>query len=167
MNIATRHPQMPKNLTKWFLLLAICTLGTVQAQTFNFTCDFEHNSDISGWEFQNPTVNKWVIGSAMNHTPNGSKSLYISSQNNGNSAEYNFDIPTFNGASKLFTLPVGQYTFSFEWIVQGESYSPTMVTDYLRVALIPVTSMLPTSLPNNFDRRLPSEWVSINQTYDG
>ena len=106
----------------------------------SFVEDFETSSNDMYWSFINSSpYNRWVIDSATNNTPNGSRALYISNDN-GTSNEYYTSIST-NGAIAYRTLQLEnrQYTISFDWKCNGESGS-----DFLRVALVPASYSLST-----------------------
>ena len=96
-----------------------------------YSQDFETSND---WGFTNGTLtNQWCWGNAINH--GGSKAMYIS-KDNGSTHEYAHSTSTVY-ASKLFNFSQGTYTFTFDWLANGES-----TYDYLRVALITRRSRL-------------------------
>ena len=87
---------MQKHLQKLLLIVAMIVVPWVaQAQTpdpistFPYTCDFEDSGDAALWVTLNGTQeNGWYVGTAVNATPSGSYSLYVSN-NSGTSNAYN------------------------------------------------------------------------------
>ncbi|MBR3724750.1 MAG: fibronectin type III domain-containing protein, partial [Bacteroidales bacterium] len=126
---------MQKHLQKLLLIAAMILLPWVtQGQVFNYTCNFDNDSDTTGWVFMNGSqTNQWFIGSATNNS--GTKSLYVSN-NNGTSNSYTANI-TFVYAYQEFTLDSGSYAFSYDWKCEGES-----TYDYVRVFLAPASLTL-------------------------
>ncbi|MBR3412351.1 MAG: fibronectin type III domain-containing protein, partial [Bacteroidales bacterium] len=132
---------MQKHLLKSLLLmLAIMVAPWVtQGQAFNYTCNFEDDSDTAGWMFVNGSqANQWFIGTATNN--GGTKSLYISSDN-GASNTYNTSSITFVYAYQEFSLDAGAYAISFDWKCQGEG-GTDYAYDYVRVFLAPASASL-------------------------
>lgn len=128
----------------------------VISSSAGFTDDFESGN---GWMFVNGAItNAWVYGSAA-HNGAGSHALYIS--NDGNTWAYNNINAAMVYATKLFTFEeTGNYNFKFDWQANGESSY-----DYLRVALVPSTTMLTagTVTPNGFTTTvLPDGWIALD-----
>lgn len=128
----------------------------VISSSAGFTDDFESGN---GWMFVNGAItNAWVYGSAA-HNGAGSHALYIS--NDGNTWAYNNINAAMVYATKLFTFEeTGNYNFTFDWQANGESSY-----DYLRVALVPSTTMLTagTVTPNGFTTTvLPDGWIALD-----
>ena len=128
----------------------------VISSSAGFTDDFESGN---GWMFVNGAItNTWVYGSAA-HNGAGSHALYIS--NDGNTWAYNNINAAMVYATKLFTFEeTGSYNFTFDWQANGESSY-----DYLRVALVPSTTMLTagTVTPNGFTTTvLPDGWIALD-----
>ena len=128
----------------------------VISSSSGFTDDFESGN---GWMFVNGAItNAWVYGSAA-HNGAGSHALYIS--NDGNTWAYNNINAAMVYATKLFTFEeTGNYNFTFDWQANGESSY-----DYLRVALVPSTTMLTagTVTPNGFTTTvLPDGWIALD-----
>ena len=143
-----------------FLLVLIGAIGTIQAQSVNFNCDFE--SDTTGWHFLNgSSTNYWTIDTAINHTANGSTSLYITNDATHSHA-YTVSSATYVCAYQEFALEAGTYDFRYDWLCNGEGFSYTR-WDYLRVALVPASETItPGSDPSSFYRMLPYGWVSLD-----
>lgn len=128
----------------------------VISSSAGFIDDFESGN---GWMFVNGAItNAWVYGSAA-HNGAGSHALYIS--NDGNTWAYNNINAAMVYATKLFTFEeTGNYNFKFDWQANGESSY-----DYLRVALVPSTTMLTagTVTPNGFTTTvLPDGWIALD-----
>lgn len=128
----------------------------VISSSAGFTDDFESGN---GWMFVNGAItNAWVYGSGA-HNGAGSHALYIS--NDGNTWAYNNINAAMVYATKLFTFEeTGNYNFKFDWQANGESSY-----DYLRVALVPSTTMLTagTVTPNGFTTTvLPDGWIALD-----
>ena len=101
-----------------------------RGQAFNYTCNFDDNSDTAGWVFVNGSqTNKWYIGTATNNS--GTKSLYISNDN-GTSNTYNARSESIVYAYQDFALEAGYYSISYDWKCYGESNY-----DYIRVFFAP------------------------------
>ena len=122
---------MQKNLFKMLLIVAMMVVPWVaQGQGFNYTCNFDSDSDTAGWVFVNGSqANQWFIGTATHNS--GTKSLYISN-NNGTSNAYTNSSITFVYAYQEFTLDAGGYAISYDWKANGEGNY-----DYIRVFLAP------------------------------
>ena len=105
----------------WSPALSFTTLG-LPATTIPYQCDFEDSTENANWTLVNgSTVNRWVIGTAVNHTPNGHTALYIS-QDNGASNTYNNTSASCVWAYRDFDLSnYGEYLLSFDWRGYGES----------------------------------------------
>ena len=120
-----------------------------QVTTLPYSCDFEDSTEASAWTLVNGSqTNKWVLGTAQNNTPSGTKSIYISN-NNGTAAAYTITSASVVYAYCEFTLQPGQYAISFDWKCYGES-----TYDYLLAALVDSTvtltagTALPTGVTN-------------------
>ena len=103
---------------------------TLVAAEIPFICDFEDDDINTYWAIENGAqTNKWYIGTAVNNTLDGEKSLYISNDN-GVSNAY-----TISSAASsvwayydvLFTEYSG-FLLSFDWKSGGEGSS-----DYMKV----------------------------------
>ena len=144
---------MQKHLQKLLLLAAMMLVPWVtQGQGFNYTCNFDSDSDTVGWVFVNGSQqNKWFIGTAAHNS--GTKSLYISN-NNGTSNSYSGST-SFVYAYQEFTLDSGGYAISYDWRCNGEGNY-----DYLRVFLAPTTVTLPAGASPNSTTTSSYTWGS-------
>ena len=122
---------MQKNLFKMLLIVAMMVVPWVaQGQGFNYTCNFDSDSDTAGWVFVNGSqANQWYIGTATHNS--GTKSLYISNDN-GVSNAYTNTTTVFVYAYQELTLDAGSYAVSYDWKCNGEGNY-----DYIRVFLAP------------------------------
>ena len=122
---------MQKHLQNLFALLAMMVIPCVsQGQAFNYTCNFDNDSDTIGWVLLNGSqTNKWVIDTATHNS--GTKSLYIS-RDDGISNTYNARSVSIVYAYQDFALQAGYYSISYDWKCYGESDY-----DYIRVFLAP------------------------------
>lgn len=126
----------------------------ITGETVPFSDNFESNKN---WEFVNGSqTNKWVRGTAANN--GGSYGLYISN-NNGTNNQYTVTSASMVYAYKVFTLPVGSYTITYDWRCNGQSSN-----DYLRVALVPSgTTLTAGSTPSGFSATtLPTGWIAAD-----
>ena len=121
----------------------------------------ENFSDAQAWKLYNDATNAWTIGSAASESGNA---LYIS--NNGGAAyAYDGDASTASYATKLINFEVEDttYIFEYEWKAVGEYYvsdedpSESGPVDYLRVGLVPATSVIEAGTPN-----LPAGWIALD-----
>ena len=144
---------MQKHLQKLLLLAAMMLVPWVtQGQGFNYTCNFDSDSDTAGWVFVNGSQqNQWFIGTAAHNS--GTKSLYISN-NNGTSNSYSGST-SFVYAYQEFTLDSGGYAISYDWRCNGEGNY-----DYLRVFLAPSTVTLPAGASPNSTTTSSYTWGS-------
>ena len=126
---------MNKHLQQLLLVAAMILAPWVtQGQAFNYTCNFDNDSDTAGWVFANGSqTNQWFIGTATNNS--GTKSLYVSNDN-GTSNTYTATV-TFVYAYHEFTLDSGGYAVSYDWKCEGEGNY-----DYVRVFLAPASASL-------------------------
>lgn len=112
--------------------------------TFPFKNGFETEEEIEMWNFACGTsVNAWYVGEA--HPKTGAKSMYIS-KDKGVSADYipemtdGLNPESYSWAYVPVVLKEGVYTLEFDWTCFGE-----MMSDYMRIGLLPVTSTFGTS----------------------
>lgn len=105
---------MKKHLQQLLLIAAMIVVPWVtQGQAFNFSCNFDSDSDTAGWVFVGSgQANQWYIGSATHYS--GTRSLYVSSDG-GVSNTYNNGSSTFSYAYQEFTLSAGSYIVSYDW----------------------------------------------------
>ncbi len=99
-----------------------------------FICNFENDSLNNKWSFRNEDqTNQWFIGGAVNNTPGGNKSLYISNDN-GLSNTY-----TLNSQSSVWAFfdidfaDANEFRLKFDYKVMGESGFSYALSDQLRV----------------------------------
>ena len=97
-----------------------------------YLCDFEDDAENETWGLLNGTqTNQWHINTAVNNTPDGSKSLYISN-NNGETHGYS-NVSSCVYALKSFELlDTGTYELTFDWLSNGDKNY-----DVTRVFLVP------------------------------
>ena len=110
------------------------------------------------WQLINGDLtNTWAQGTATNN--GGDNALYISNDG-GTNNEYNIGSSSIVYATKQFSLAAGQYNFQYDWKAYGES-----TYDYLRVALVPASTVLTagTSNPTGFGTTsLPAGWIALD-----
>ena len=107
--------------------------------TLPYSTGFEENEDVN-WIFINDT-NAWVIDTAANNTPEGSKSMYISNDN-GATNDYVKNIACNSYAIRYFQFnETGEYALSFDWRCMGE-VSGAYIYDYLTAYLAPASADL-------------------------
>ena len=120
-----------------------------------YSDDFE---SANKWTLVNGTLtNAWAWGEATNN--GGSKALYISNDG-GTTNAYSNNSAAMVYASKLFSFDGGTYTFTYDWLCNGES-----TYDYMRVALVPATVALTagTTVPSGFSTSaLPTGWIALD-----
>ena len=124
--------------------------------TIPFSCDFEGTGS-NGWDFVNGSENsQWMVGSAVNN--GGSQALYIS--DNGSSNSYAGTAECYVFATRTISLPdSGSYVYSFDWKCQGESSF-----DFMRVALVPASTILTAGSYSGFDNgsAMPSGSIALD-----
>ena len=103
--------------------------------------EFPYNEDFDGdidWDFSNPTVNKWVIGTAVHN--GGTQSLYVT-KDEGITNSYDVNVRTVAHAYRDIAIPMGvaETNFSFDWRCMGEG--TTTKRDYFKVWLVPGSYM--------------------------
>ena len=116
--------------SNWVGPLAFTT--TQIPQTLPYNENFEGSV---GFTFNNETINKWVVGTAVSNGT-GTKSMYVS-KDNGTTYEYNKDLATVSHAYRDLEIPAGtnEISVSFDWKCVGETTS----WDRFRVWLVPLT----------------------------
>jgi len=116
----------------WSNVYTFTTLSTAPA-TIPYHCDFEDTVENNNWTLVNGyTTNRWYIGTALNHTPDGSHSLYISSDT-GATNSYNVNGTTTTWAYRDIQFGnANEFTFTFDWKCLGEG-SGNYPYDYLAV----------------------------------
>lgn len=139
------------------LLLPLLT----QAQSLDYLCTFENDSDTADWTLVNSPTNAWVIDSAT--AQDGSKSLYISNDGGASNA-YTNSSTAVSFAYQLFELTAGNYELTYNWKCYGESGY-----DFIRVFLAPSTATFAAgvvpggySSAYNFQTAVPDGWLSLN-----
>ena len=113
-----------------------------------YTEDFEGNTSCWMREGTDGT-NQWVIGATVNHGDGDGHALYIS-RDGGTTDGYSVSSASSVYAYRLLSLEAGNYTVSFDWKANGERDY-----DYLRAALVPVSTPLSTIEFGNYS--VPSE----------
>ena len=104
-----------------------------------YSTGFEENDDTS-WIFVN-AFNAWVIDTAANNTPEGSRAMYISADS-GATNTYNVSNASDSYAIRHFQFDqTGEYSLSFDWRCEGELYGST-IYDYVTAYLVPSTAEL-------------------------
>ena len=126
-----------------------------------FFDDFEAGNN---WMLINGDLtNAWAYGSAVNN--GGQNALYISNDG-GTTHAYTLTSAATVYATKAITIAEdGNYTFSYDWMANGESNY-----DLLRVALVPATVKLEasTSMPAGLSGNtalattLPAGWIALD-----
>ena len=137
------------NLWGWGKVNAMGILDQISATAPPYTEDFEGETVL--WRLANGSnTNRWVIGSATNHTSGGEKALYIS-DDNGITNTYTNTAASSVIAYCPLILEARDYAISFDWKSYGEGYY-----DFLRAALVPASVDInlddwePTTLPNSY-----------------
>ena len=93
--------------------------------TLPYACTFE-TDDREMWSFKGVNSNKWYVGSAVNSTPNGNYSLYVS-QNNGVSNTYAENNSSVAWAYRDIDLGnYSAYNLEFDFIAGGETCCDAM-----------------------------------------
>ncbi|WP_413511030.1 fibronectin type III domain-containing protein [Myroides odoratus] len=108
------------------------TTGQIPAQ-IPYVENFEGDNN---WSTSSNSVNKWVVGTAVNN--GGTKSLYVS-KDNGTTNTYDTDAATVAHVYRDIAIPTGttEVGINFDWRCVGEGTS-TMY-DYFRVWVVPVS----------------------------
>ena len=107
-------------------------LENAETMTPTYSCAFESSPEESAWFSVAPGTNKWNIGNAVHHQSvlGGTKSLYVTTDENGANNEYNDD-----GLSTYAFTDVYMYEgineISFYYRVAGNE------GDYMSVAILP------------------------------
>ena len=117
--------------------------------------DFE---ETNGWlSFHGNFANEWIRGTAVAKT--GTHALYISNDN-GTTAAYAHSACVVYATKTFYFEEAGMYSFSFDWLCNGES-----TWDYMRVALVPssveveASSSVPTGMSAT---SLPDGWTALD-----
>ena len=149
------------------LFAAMMVPWVTQAQTptpatLPYTCGFEDDTENAAWTIVNGTAtNKFFIGTAANH--GGTKGLYISSNPNGTTNDYNNGASGYVYAQRSISLAnSGVYIFAFDWKAYGES-----CCDYIRAFIVPGNdSLTPCNGTSSFSgistTALPTGWIAID-----
>ena len=116
------------------------TLAGAPISSFPYICGFEIDADNNidegvNWVTENMS-NGWYVGTAASN--GGTRGLYVS-DNNGTTNSYSGSA-CVSYAYVSLQLDAGEYAYSYDWLCEGESSF-----DYLRVALAPFGTALPTS----------------------
>ena len=155
-------------------MVTFTTLPGRPVSTYPYVCTFADTAITNPWVLVNGTeTNKWYIGTAAHNGTADNYGLYIS-DGNGSNNNYSTSDGSYVFAYRTFSMPAGQYVYSFDWRADGESSY-----DYIRVALVPgmpsftagdsyYFSNLPSgsiSLDNNGYLNGSSVWTTQNGTF--
>ena len=140
------------------LIAVLCVPWVTQAQgdtisSFPFTCNFEDAADSAHWSFQNAS-NGWFIGTATNN--GGTHALYVS-DGNGSTVNYSGSECVSYAYLTFDIAAAGQYAVQFDWKCAGES-----TYDFLRVAVSPAGTALPTSYSDWTSTSVPSNFIAVD-----
>ena len=122
--------------------------------------DFEDSEKNAAWVFFNGNqTNQWHIGSAVNNTQDGSKSLYISNSG-GATHSYSGFYTSYVYATRVINFEEnGKYELSFDWRANGQNNY-----DVMRVFLVPNSVALTAGNANGMtgaSNPTPSGWIDI------
>ena len=150
---------MKKQLSILMLLAALLVPWAVKAQgdtitSFPFTCTFEDAADNAHWSITNASPNGWYIGGATNN--GGDSALYVS-DNNGTANNYSGSACVSYAYLTFEVTNPGQYALQFDWKCAGES-----TYDFLRVAVAPASTALPTSYSSWTATAVPTGFVAVD-----
>lgn len=148
------------DLSDWSNTVSFSTFQVATSVGDGYNDDFE---SACNWALVNGTLtNAWAWGEATNN--GGTKALYISNDG-GTTNDYDKSSAAMVYATKLFSFDGGTYTFTYDWLCNGEKGSWS-TSDYLRVALVPATVDLTagTSVPTDFSASgLPTGWIALDE----
>ena len=150
--------------------------SAVIAATLPYACDFEDSEESSNWIITGSGPNQWVVGSAVNNTPDGDNALYVSNDN-GVSNTYADSITSYSWAYRDFNF--GEYaeyklTFSFRGVGEG-NYDNMMI--YLgSIGVVPTSNSAPAGSGSvgpynnkanwdNFSVTIPSSFSGARRLY--
>ena len=128
--------------------------------THPFFDDFETENK---WLLINKNqTNQWAWGTAAHNGEGSTKAIYISNDG-GESHYYSISNTSVSFATKCFTISEGTYSFSYDWISNGEHGSWDEY-DFMRVVLAPSTVSLsagttPSGLTKN---TVPKGWIALD-----
>ena len=125
-----------------------------------YSNDFESAND---WLLINGTqTNKWAWGTAAHNGTGSTKAIYISNDG-GTSHAYTNDAASVTFATKCFSIEEGYYTFSYDWIANGETTAGKPY-DFMRVALAPYgTTLSAGTIPSGLAyNALPTGWIALD-----
>lgn len=144
-------------------LASVATFRTPEGQAeshFPYSCTFEDTLAATQWVvIGDGQTNSWYIGSATNNTPDGTRSIYISSDG-GTTNSYDGSTSSISYAYRQFVFDVGDYYCTFDWRCLGDGDF-----HFMRAFLVPATS-LPSAgtfpIANNHYTAVPAGWVDLN-----
>lgn len=134
------------------IAVAILLVASVSAQnSSSYSCDFENAAQNAQWTlvsgvYASQIAHKWVIGSAVNNTRNGSQAMYVSADN-GVSNSYSAT-PSCIMAYTEVDLIEGKYSMSFDWLARGDNITKL---EGLYVAAIPLKDLADKTIPINYN----------------
>ncbi len=105
---------------------------SAETMTPTYSCAFENSQEKSAWFVVAPGVNKWNIGNAVHYHSvlGGTKSLYVTTNENGNNNEYDDEGQSTYVFSDVYMYE-GINEISFYYRVAGNE------GDYMNVAILP------------------------------
>ncbi len=127
---------------------------------FPYSCDFEDSLMCRQWVMPDDgQTNRWYTGTAVNNTPQGQHSLYVS-QDGGVTNTYSASDYTISYAYRAMTLDTVQYVCSFDWRCLGDDDFHFMRAFIVPLAAIPSSGSFP--VYNNHYSGVPAGWIDLN-----
>lgn len=142
-----------------------------------YSCDFEDSTENANWRLIGHNTNKWVLGTAVNNTPNGHTSLYVSN-NNGASNNYTNTITSTSWAYRDIDLDstYAEYELSFDFRGVGEDSTYDNLRVYIGPSATPAeasshTGACPPGAVEIGNFHNESNWtrptITLNSSYAG
>ena len=150
---------MQKFIERIFLLALLIMPWTSWSQANSvLSCDFENVATDADWTLVNgDQTNGWAIGTAA-HYGNGSRGLYISSDN-GVTYGYSEVMAADAYVYQQLQLDAGMYQYSYDWTCTGET-----TLDCFRVLLVPAAAELTAGqiFPGLSGDSTPAGWLALD-----
>ena len=127
---------------------------------FPYLCTFEDS--LAAYQWVTPgegQINQWYVGTAVNNTPQGQKSLYVS-QDGGVTNTYSGSSRSRSYAYRRLALDTIEYACSFDWRCEGDESFHFMRAFIVPETAIPAAGTFPAT--SNIHTTVPTGWIDLN-----
>lgn len=130
---------------------------------YPYYCDFEDSLMARQWvTLGEGQPNQWYVGTAVNNTPQGQKSLYVS-QDGGTTNTYTGTTRALSYAYRMLVLDTIDYVCTFDWRCLGDDDFHYLRAFIVRADAIPTAGTFPVNTTYHHNT-VPTGWIDLNTT---